>query len=1421
MRTAPSVARLGGMLILCGLALTGCPEESTPAPTPSAPCAEVACGDNAQCVVTQAGATDCACDAGYGKTSEGSCVQLDACTPNPCTDTHRSQCTTDNGQAVCGCDPGFADVGGTCEPLTTNPCAPNPCTDANKTVCLTDGANPVCQCDPGYVEDTDGTCVLPFVDVCDPNPCIEPNKSICTEDGFGIPSCGCDPGYAEDAFGFCLPEVVDPCDPNPCTEANKSVCADVGGVAECACEPGYVDDGFGSCIVEVVDPCNPNPCDAANKAICTADGDSPICSCDVGYVEDVDGSCILEADPCDPNPCTDVGKTVCSPSADGADGAVCSCADGFTDDGNDGCEPVIGDPCDPNPCVAANQGVCVAVGGAAVCECDPGFHDDGLGTCTDDPCLPNPCVEPNATQCVASGGGVLCECDPGYVPGTDGCELEVADPCMPNPCSDILQTQCTATGADTYSCGCDPGAHPDGQGGCTTDPCIPNPCTASNQSICVTDAGTAEGYVCECAAGWFPDGNGGCVDACTPNPCAEPNKTACDPTGGVATCSCDPGFHDDGAGNCTDDPCLPDPCTGGQVCSGTPGTSQYECLPCLDGDGDGYGVGAGCLGPDCDDSDINSFSGCPCPAGHDEGDGYEQDECWFIATDVTSGAVQDHTIWPAGDVDYLAFDAAAGDLVTIATNNQPAMRIHLVDRDGLTSIENDYSSTNSTNYIDREIPAPGTWYVLAEGRYPDSTGDYSITVTNLGPNDHGTGPETATPVVTDGNPVAGDIEIGGNEDWFTFDVVEGHMYQLRAQSQASTGIRMELYDTDGVSLIESDTASYSSLAFIDRGELEAGTYYVRIKAYSGSSSKGPYEFWITDLGQDDHGDAWDEATALPTDGTKLGALFEVGGNVDYFSFDVVEGHAYQIRAQADGTGVRLQLYDSDGVTSLEVDSESYSTTAFIDRGSLEAGTYYLRLSPYSGSTSFGSYDIWVTDLGLDDHGDDWDEATSVATDASIVAGSFEVGGNVDWFTFDVIDGHAYQMRAQADGCGINLRLYDTDGSTLIEGDTESYSTIAFIDRGELPGGTYFLRVQPYSGSSSFCSYTVWVTDLGPDDHGDGWDEATPLPTDSTKTAALFEVGGNTDWFSFEVEEGHMYQMRAQGDGTGVSLHLYDTDGTTFLEQDVESYSTTAFIDRGSLAAGTYYLRVKPYSGSKSFGSYDIWVTDLGLDDHGDDEATATPLPTDASLTGGLFEVGGNVDYFSFVVTAGHSYAMRAKADGCGVRMELYDDAGSLIETDYESYSTTAFIDRGNLDAGTYYLKVRPYSGSSSIGSYDIWVTDLGLDDHGDDPQTATWMTIDGPAVDGFWEVGNNADWFKFDAVAGVDYTVSCTPTGAGCRLTRYEADGSSQVSQDVESYSTTAALGVNVSTSQTVYFRAMPYSGNTSIGAYTMSVVAN
>ncbi|MDC3954859.1 hypothetical protein [Polyangium jinanense] len=375
-----------------------------------------------------------------------------------------------------------------------------------------------------------------------------------------------------DAGGECPPAqhpdglggcTSDPCTPNPCTDPLRTQCKDEGGVATCQCDPGHHDES-GACVPDTT--CTPTTC--GGHGSCDTTSGTPVCTCDPGFAGDH---------------CED-----------------CDTQGGYIPDGQGGCTDT---PCEPNPC-SSDKPACSVEGGMIVCGCGAGTHEENGFCVPDATCMPTTCG--GHGTCIDTGSGNLsCTCDPGWAPpncgtcddamgyhpdGAGGC---TQDPCLPNPCKDPHQTVCSAPNGMPV-CGCDPGYHDEG-GTCVVDEvCAPASCSghgtcsdADGIVVCTCDAGYVGDACADCDtnAGYHPDGMGGCTqDPCLPNPCVEPHETVCTPNGSLAVCSCDPGYHDDGQGGCTDDPCKPNPCLAlNQACKNNGGVAECYTPPCDDG----------------------------------------------------------------------------------------------------------------------------------------------------------------------------------------------------------------------------------------------------------------------------------------------------------------------------------------------------------------------------------------------------------------------------------------------------------------------------------------------------------------------------------------------------------------------------------------------------------------------------------------------------------------------------------------------------------------------------------------------------------------------------------------------------------------------------------------------------------------------
>jgi hypothetical protein len=220
---------------------------------------------------------------------------------------------------------------------------------------------------------------------------------------------------------------------------------------------------------------------------------------------------------------------------------------------------------------------------------------------------------------------------------------------------------------------------------------------------------------------------------------------------------------------------------------------------------------------------------------------------------------------------------------------------------------------------------------------------------------------------------------------------------------------------------------------------------------------------------------------------------------------------------------------------------------------------------------------------------------------------------------------------------------------------------------------------------------------GSDDHGNGPATATTIAAGAPAMPGVLETDGDQDWFAFAARSGHIYFVTGTEISVGVSLLLYGPDGITLLSTE-DSASFTFEI----AAAGTHYLVVqaKPRHAT---GSYSVGIADLGLDDHGDNAASATPITPDGMPTQGTLETAGDQDWFALTVVPEHRYEIAATEDVVDLYLFLYDSDGSTILWSGD----IATLSYEFPTAGTCYVAIKSKS-SGARGSYAITVTDLGI-----------------------------------------------------------------------------------------------------------------
>ena len=317
------------------------------------------------------------------------------------------------------------------------------------------------------------------------------------------------------------------------------------------------------------------------------------------------------------------------------------------------------------------------------------------------------------------------------------------------------------------------------------------------------------------------------------------------------------------------------------------------------------------------------------------------------AKSVTAGARVWGVIDPAGDEDYFSFSVsgtadywiyALGDLDTVG---------ELLDSGGM-SID--------INYRGGALPNPDNFFLWRKLQ----SGTYYIKVTGYGPTDEPyilrvreftdtTSRNNAATLNLD-NSASGTIDPNNDQDYFKLELSAETEVAIRASGFFDTV--GELQNSSGMRLFLNDDGSLpdNRKDFLIRENVAAGVYYIKVSSYRGRSG-GPYTVYATSI--TDPGSTIADAEPL-TLGVMAGGHINPGNDDDYFSLTLEETSYVFIGGSSLVLAILGKLTDEDGQTVLEETDPFYRS--FYHQGSLDAGTYYLRVRGRS-LTQTGRYTV--------------------------------------------------------------------------------------------------------------------------------------------------------------------------------------------------------------------------------------------------------------------------------------------------------------------------------------------------------------------------------------------------------------------------------------------------------------------------------
>ncbi|MCC7384683.1 MAG: pre-peptidase C-terminal domain-containing protein [Deltaproteobacteria bacterium] len=613
-------------------------------------------------------------------------------------------------------------------------------------------------------------------------------------------------------------------------------------------------------------------------------------------------------------------------------------------------------------------------------------------------------------------------------------------------------------------------------------------------------------------------------------------------------------------------------------------------------------------GEQCDDGDTTSFDGCDASCQ------------WETAgTAMGTGGTFPGAITPVGNIDFYAVVVAQGDSIRAetfvpqngecATGNDTVLRFYAADR-ATQIVSDDQDGVGSCSLLDPATDltlrnlAAGTYYLAVEEYMNNGTiASYVLDVQIRRPG-CGNGWLDGGDVCDDGNTANGDgcsstCQFEGPGEAEPNDTPANATMLLPSGAQASLfGALGSSSDLDVYRVVV--PSGYSLWAEINDGR-------------GGCPNQGTLRLRDTD-----------GTTLLVSDSMDgPGSCGQISPSRDVAARFLPGGTYY---LEVSGTGGTAAYLLTARVLAPGCGDGVLATGEACDDGNSAAGDGCSNSCSFEGSGELEPNGTTATATPL----------ISTATLSASMRGVISDVNDVDVFRIEVPAGH-HLIAEISDGHGgcANagaLRLRSATGSNLVSDTTDGPDDCARIAAGldtaarGLSAGTYYLEVTGTGNgvyvldarvvAPSICGNLFLdageLCDDGDTVSGDGCASTCQLESSEVEAnngaAAATALGGrmiggaltaaDEDWFAITLPSNTSVRARVHGGaidqcptGADSILELYQADGTTMIASDDDGgpgyCSTLEASETRGLAAGTYYLRVRPY-GSQTF-SYGLSI----------------------------------------------------------------------------------------------------------------------------------------------------------------------------------------------------------------------------------------
>ncbi len=287
----------------------------------------------------------------------------------------------------------------------------------------------------------------------------------------------------------------------------------------------------------------------------------------------------------------------------------------------------------------------------------------------------------------------------------------------------------------------------------------------------------------------------------------------------------------------------------------------------------------------------------------------------------------------------------------------------------------------------------------------------------------------------------------------------------------------------------------------------------------------------------------------------------------------------------------------------------------------------------------------------------------------------------------------------------DLQLLSSAG-TVLQASTGANNANETINAFGLAAGTYYIRVFSQDGSNTgyrLGLVSTLVAAGSADTAGNTTAAARDLGALGSTAQDISEHVGTddtNDYYRFTTSATSNFRLTLSGLTADANVALLDANGNSFATSTYSGTTNEAIYYNG-LAAGTYYVRVYPNSGSTDYTlnlAAPAAAAGASADRGGNSLATATDsgaLGSQAVTINDFVGAADRNDYYRVTIGSRSNLQLSLTGMSADADISLLSSAGSILASSANASNRDESVRYNNLAAGTYYVRVYQYSGDTS------------------------------------------------------------------------------------------------------------------------------